>query len=218
MIRALFHALTRSGHPSVFMPIIFRWVRLAPDTVSGVHMPRLLALLFSGAFLLAVGVTAAHAQTGPVILTQQPDTKLDTEARTLMSGDIERAKAKGDQPVVLIGSAPLSSRKGDVALFVQVQSASLCGSAGCSTTVYLRHNNQWSKVLDSVSGPVTVMAQSHGGMRDLKIDTHDVWRWRGSEYQDAAPNAALDEDLRQSVKAHQAATKKSGGAGATTGN
>jgi len=172
-------------------------------------MSRLPVPLLGGCLAVLMWGATAQAQTGPVILTQQPGTHLDAEARTLMSGDLDRARARGDQPVVLIGSAPLSARKGDVALFVQVQSASLCGSAGCSTTVYLRHDAHWSKVLDSVSGPVTVLGQTHGGMHDLKIDTHDIWRWSGDAYQDSAPNMALDADLRRSVEAHQAAVRKS---------
>ena len=42
----------------------------------------------------------------------------------------------------------------EAALFVQLQSASLCGSAGCSTSVYLHRGGDWLKVLDSVSGPI----------------------------------------------------------------
>ncbi|GBQ62823.1 hypothetical protein AA103196_0417 [Ameyamaea chiangmaiensis NBRC 103196] len=174
-------------------------------------MPRsffLIRFLAPWAVAAFMAMSVAQAQTGPVILTQQPGTALDISARQLMAGDLARAKARGETPIVLIGSAPLSSRKGDVALFVQVQSASLCGSAGCSTSVYLKHGEHWSKVLDSVSGPVTVMPKSHGGMRDLRIDSHDVWRWQGTAYQDTAPSIGSDEALRRSVEAHQAAVRK----------
>jgi hypothetical protein len=156
--------------------------------------------------------TAHHAapDTGPVILTQQPGTALDVAARQLTADDLAGAKARGETPIVLIGSAPLSAHAGDTALFVQVQSASLCGSAGCSTSVYLRHDRQWTKVLDSVSGPVTVLAQTHGGMRDLRIDSNDRWVWRNGAYHDTMPALPIG-DLRKSIEEHQAAVRAHGG-------
>ncbi len=126
----------------------------------------------------------------PVILTAQPGTNLDQEARQLSAGDLADAAKHDDQPVVLVASAPLSTDRGDMALFVQLQSARLCGSAGCSTSVYLRHKGGWKLVLDSVSGAISVLPSRHNGMHDLLIDKNDRWTWNGTAYQDGAPVTA----------------------------
>ncbi|MBB2197608.1 hypothetical protein HLH44_09080 [Gluconacetobacter sp. 1c LMG 22058] len=140
----------------------------------------------------------------PVILAQQPGGALDQTARTLNQSDLAAAVKKGDTPVVLVGSAPLSTHAGDTALFVQLQSANLCGSAGCATSVYLRRDRKdWVKVLDSVSGPIALSRRSHGGMRDLIVDSTDRWVWNGTTYRDTMP-AAPDAGLRQSIERFQA--------------
>ncbi|GAJ30227.1 hypothetical protein [Acidomonas methanolica] len=143
---------------------------------------------------------ASRAQ--PVILAEHPGTELDARARELSADDLADAKAHHDMPTVLIASAPLSATRGDIALFVQLQSARLCGSAGCSTSVYLRHDTQWKTVLDSVSGRISILPTSHKGMRDLLISDNDKWIWNGSSYQDTMPAAPIG-DLRQSIEAHQ---------------
>lgn len=125
----------------------------------------------------------------PVILSALPGTNLDQEARQLSAADLADAAKHNDQPVILVASAPLSSDRSDMALFVQLQSARLCGSAGCSTSVYLRHKGGWKLVLDSVSGLISVLPGQHGGMHDLLIDKSDRWSWNGSSYQDGAPVA-----------------------------
>lgn len=125
-----------------------------------------------------------HAVTGPVILTDQPGSELDKQARELNKAELADALAHNDQPVVLVASVPLSTYRTDMALFVQLQSARLCGSAGCSTSVYLKHRGSWTRVLDSVSGQIAVLVTSHKGMRDLQIDKTDHWHWNGSGYQD----------------------------------
>jgi hypothetical protein len=148
----------------------------------------------------------AHPATmgGPVVLTQQPGGVLDRTARLLNAGDLAAAAHRGDTPVVLVGSAPLSTRAGENALFVQLQSADLCGSAGCSTSVYLQRGTQdWIKVLDSVSGPVSLSRRTHGGMHDLVIDGTDRWIWNGTTYRDTMPAPPAD-DLRQSIERYQA--------------
>ena len=142
------------------------------------------------------------AAASPVILTQQPGSALDTAARELNAEDIAGARKRNETPIVLIGSAPLSTDHGDTALFVQTQSASLCGSAGCSTSVYLRHDGHWIKVLDSVSGPIKVLATSSGGMHDLVVGDKDRWTWFGSAYHDTLPAAPIG-NLRRSVERHQ---------------
>ena len=165
------------------------------------------------AFCLLASLPAAAAVTrhrhhhpvaaaSPVILTQQPGTALDTAARQLNAEDIAGARKRGETPIVLIGSAPLSTDHGDTALFVQTQSASLCGSAGCSTSVYLRHDGRWIKVLDSVSGPIKVLATSSGGMHDLVVGDKDRWTWFGQAYHDTLPAAPIG-NLKRSVERHQ---------------
>ena len=138
----------------------------------------------------------------PVILTQQPGSALDRAARELNADDLASAAKRRETPVVLIGSAPLSARHGETALFVQVQSASLCGSAGCSTSVYLKHGGDWIKVLDSVSGPIKVLPTAAGGMHDLVVGDKDRWVWAGDTYHDTLPAAPIG-NLRRSVERHQ---------------
>lgn len=121
----------------------------------------------------------------PVVLATHPGTVLDREARTLNADDLEDARKHHDRPIVLVGSAPLSSNKDSApALFVQLQSARLCGSAGCTTSVYLRHKNDWVTVLDSVNGDIAVLPTRHRGMHDLLVGRNDRWIWDGNQYQD----------------------------------
>lgn len=148
---------------------------------------------------------AAAAAASPVLLTQQPGSALDTAARQLNADDLAGAAKRNETPIVLIGSAPISASHTDPALFVQVQSASLCGSAGCSTSVYLRRGGGWDKVLDSVSGPIKMLPTVHNGMHDLMVGDRDRWEWRGSTYHDTLPAAPIG-NLRSSVERHQALT------------
>ena len=143
--------------------------------------------------------------TGPVVLSAQPGTPLDTAARQLASRDIADSASHGQQALVLIGSAPLSTRRSvPAALFVQLQSAPLCGSAGCETSVYLDGHGAWRKVLDSVSGPITVLPTEHGHMHDLNVGEHDRWVWAGHAYRDTLSAPTLP-GLRRSVERHQRA-------------
>ncbi len=147
------------------------------------------------AAILVTGTAATMPAARTVALTQQPGSALEATARTLAAGDLKDAAAHGDTPLLLVGSAPLASgphRRGKSALFVQVQSASLCGSAGCSTSVYVGDRNGWRKVLDSISGPIKVDARSHAGMHDLLVHTHDRWIWNGTSYVDTLPAPAVD--------------------------
>ena len=150
----------------------------------------------------------APAETGePVLLTRQPGTAQEHAARRLNAEDLRGAARHGETPLVLVGSARLSEKGGDPALFVQLQSASLCGSAGCSTSVYLPHGRSWRKILDSVSGPIRVMKQSHDGLHDLLVGKNDRWIWDGTVYQDSLSAPPL-EDLKRSVEQHRAAMRK----------
>ncbi len=150
----------------------------------------------------------AQAATGAVVLSAQPGTSLDDAARTLAAHDIAQSVAHGEQPLVLVGSARLSTRHGaPAALFVQLQSAALCGSAGCDTSVYLSDHGSWHRVLDSVSGPVTVLPRWHGHMHDLLVGTDDRWVWAGNAYRDTVAAPQLT-GLKRSVERHQAAVAR----------
>ena len=151
----------------------------------------------------------APRETGaPVTLSRQPGTAQDRAARTLNAQDLRGAARHGEEPLVLVGSARLAAgRTGDPALFVQLQSASLCGSAGCSTSVYLRHDRAWRKVLDSVSGPIRVMKETHDDMHDLMVGKNDRWVWDGHVYQDSLSAPPLD-NLKRSVEQHRAAMRR----------
>ncbi|MCQ8239992.1 hypothetical protein [Rhizosaccharibacter radicis] len=180
-----------------------------------VLLPSLLAVAISLVAVPGGAEAARHSRTaepntGPVVLTQQPGTALDQAARQLNADDLASAAKRNESPVVLVGSAPLAGTGArQQALFVQIQSASLCGSAGCSTSVYLRRDDGWTKVLDSVSGPVKVSTHRHKGVHDLIVGDHDRWIWNGTTYQDTLPAAPIG-NLRQSVERHQAAVKEKG--------
>lgn len=136
---------------------------------------------------------AAPADAGtPVVLRQQPGTALDAAARQLVAKDVGDVRAGGDRPLVLVGTASLSAKPGDrPALFVQVQSARQCGSAGCSTLVYLWRNGIYERVLDGADGKLTVSAHRTGGMADILSDG-ERYVWDGSAYRDANPGPAID--------------------------
>ena len=92
-------------------------------------------------------------------------------------------------------------------ILTQLQAASLCGSAGCSTSVYLRRDHEWTKVLDSVSGPIRVMPQSNDGMHDLLVGRNDRWTWSGGGYRDTLAAPPLT-GLKRSVEQHRAAFRR----------
>ena len=107
--------------------------------------------------------------------------------------------APGARPPGGGGGGPRPPRRAaPAALFVQVQSASFCGSAGCSTSVYVQHGAAWTKVMDSISGPIKMSPRVHRGMHDLLVHGHDRWVWNGHVYADTLPTP--DIDLRHSVK------------------
>ena len=146
---------------------------------------------------------SGHGKGEPVALTDQRGTALDSAARELNADDLAAAARHNDKPLVLVGSAPLSANGANTALFVQVQAASLCGSAGCSTDVYVKRNGAWAKVLDSVSGPIELLPTTHGGIKDILVDGSDRWVWKGNTYVDTL--AAQDiPGLKASVQEHQA--------------
>jgi hypothetical protein len=142
----------------------------------------------SSFFLISLVLAAAAPTDATVQLTTQPGSALETIAAQLSADDLKQSRASGDAPVLLVGSARLAAdRSGPAALFVQVQSAAFCGSAGCSTSVYLRRAGAWTKILDSISGPIKVSPRIHGGMHDLLVHGHDRFVWTGTAYADTLP-------------------------------
>jgi len=135
-------------------------------------------------FLLILCAAALPAGSR-VALTQQPGSALERQAAKLMESDIRAARKAHETPLLLVGSAPIGA--GKTGLFVQVQSAVLCGSAGCSTSVFLPNGHGWKRVLDSVSGPIEVGTAMHGGMHDLIVDARDRWVWAGQAYRYTLP-------------------------------
>ena len=151
------------------------------------------------ALLVALLLAAAAPNDTTVALTTQPGSALETTAMRLVLADLKQSRSEGDPPVLLVGSARLSTNaRAPAALFVQVQSASFCGSAGCSTSVYVKHGDGWPKVMDSISGPIKLSRRSHHGMHDLLVHGRDRWVWSGTTYADTLPTP--DVDLRHSVK------------------
>lgn len=137
------------------------------------------------------------AAAAPVPLSEQPGTELDRAARALVAQDLTEAEGRREIPLVLVGSAQLGRAQDQPALFVQLQSPRECGSAGCNTSVYLRRSGSWRKVLDSVSGPVTVADTRSRGMRDLLVG-QERYVWNGTRYVDARPAPAVDVRPRPS--------------------
>ncbi len=142
--------------------------------------------------LLAVAPGWAASPAGKVVaLTTQPGSTLERDASRLMAEDINSARQAKEEPVMLVGSAHLAVAGGPAALFVQVQSASLCGSAGCSTSVFVKRGHGWKRVLDSVSGPIKEAPRTHHGMHDLLVHGNDRWIWDGETYVDTLPAPAV---------------------------
>ena len=141
---------------------------------------------------LASLLIAARPAPRTVALTQQPGSALEATAQKLLASDIKEARSHGDTPLLMVGSAHLAGERKPAALFVQLQSASFCGSAGCSTSVYVGGRRGWRKVLDSVSGAIKVDTTSHKGMHDLLVHEKDRWVWNGSVYTDTLPAPAVN--------------------------
>lgn len=159
-------------------------------------------LLLCAAWLLAAAAPAIP--TGPVRLVSQPGTPLDATARTVAAADVADG---GAGSLLLLGSQSLGTAGTGPALFVQVQSERSCGSAGCSTSVYLPGRSGWTKVLDGVSGNVVVEPTQHGGMHDLLIGKNDRWVWKGQTYVDTLPAPQVDLRPRHPRPVRHAATR-----------
>jgi hypothetical protein len=120
----------------------------------------------------------------PIALATQPGSEADRLARQLMAREIERARAYGDHPLVLVGTARLGKAHEAGVLFVQVQSVSECGSAGCSTVSFRRTGGGWIRIMDTVSGTVRIAASYHRGMPDLMVQNGNRLVWDGAKYGD----------------------------------
>jgi hypothetical protein len=151
--------------------------------------------------ILLLAAAAPAIPTGPVSLTARPGTVLDATARRVAAADVTDG---GSNALVLIGSQRLGTAGVGPALFVQIQSQRACGSAGCSTSIYLPERTGWRKVLDAVSGTVVVQPTQHRGMHDLVIGRSDRWEWNGHSYVDTlpAPQVNLHPRHRPVRKAH----------------
>ena len=145
-----------------------------------------LALILAAMFAMAA---APAVMIGRVRLAAQPGTPLEATARQLAAADVADG---GGGALLLIGSQRLGVVGAGPALFVQVQSDRACGSAGCSTSVYLPIGSGWQKVLDAVSGPVVVSPAQHRGMHDLVVGENDRWIWNGRVYADTQPAPQVD--------------------------
>lgn len=138
----------------------------------------------------ALWLGAAAPRTAPVPLAPQPGGTLDSSARILARDDLAKAQAAGEVPLVLVGSAKLSAADRP-ALFVQLQSPYLCGSAGCSTSVFLWRGGAWSRVLDGVAGKLEVSSARTHGFSDIVAES-TRYRWDGKAYRDAQPAPAIN--------------------------
>ena len=145
-------------------------------------------VLAGAALLMLLGAAPAPE---PVPLHARPGSPLDATARQLVARDLAESKRAGDRPLVLVGSATLGRKGQSPALFVQLQSARECGSAGCSTSVWLQRGRAWERVLDGVAGKLSVSEHRTRGMADL-LTGNARYVWTGREYEDARPAPKID--------------------------
>lgn len=122
-----------------------------------------------------------------VVLRARPGSAIDKLARHLMAKDLAEARQAGDQPLVLVATAQPGNPHDGPLLFVQLQSARECGSAGCNTLTFWKTGDKWVKVLDTISGPIAMTSSRHLGMRDLILQDTDRWVWNGTTYADTLP-------------------------------
>ena len=147
------------------------------------------ALVIASVLVLAAAAPHRTPSGTLVPLRAQPGTELDRAARTLLADDLAAAASRGDRPLVLIGTAALGGSR--PALFVQLQSPKECGSAGCTTSVYVANGNSWRRVLDGTTGRLAVAPTRTRGMADLLSDD-DRFVWTGTTYRSTQPAPAVD--------------------------
>lgn len=163
-------------------------------------------LLLCAALLLAAAAparspVATASGATPVRLAPMPGSALEATAKRVAAADVEDG---GTGALLLLGSQHLGTAGIGPALFVQVQSPRSCGSAGCSTSIYLPTKAGWTKVMDGVSGNVAIEAAQHGGMHDLLVGRDDRWAWNGTTYVDTLGAPQVDLRPRQPRPAHPA--------------
>lgn len=155
-------------------------------------------LMFAALFLVAAAPQRPPSGT-PVPLQAQPGTPLDQAARQLAADDLAAAAGRRDKPLVLIGTAALGGSR--PALFVQLQSPRECGSAGCTTSVYVARGNGWTRVLDGTTGRLAVAPTRTRGMADLLTDT-ERYVWNGTAYHPTRPAPTVDLHPRRPRHRH----------------
>jgi hypothetical protein len=139
--------------------------------------------------MLLLMAAAPKVPLGPVTLSARPGRELEATARKVAVSDLADG---GPGALVLVGSQWLGAAGAGPALFVQVQSQRACGSAGCSTSIYLPTHTGWTKILDAISGTVVVQPEQHAGMHDLVVGKADRWVWNGHVYADTQPAPQVD--------------------------
>ncbi|CAK7192873.1 hypothetical protein COMNV_01082 [Commensalibacter sp. Nvir] len=137
-----------------------------------------------------------------IVFTTQPNHPLYQVALELSKHDLDFAEQHNDIPLILIGTANLTANNNiRQVLFIQLQSSSLCGSGGCTTTAYYKNNNKWIKILDSVTGNIEIQKKAHKTMHDLLVG-NSIWIWNGKSYQELQKEPKLKE-LKHSIQKHQ---------------
>ena len=145
--------------------------------------------LLGAALLLAAAAPKKPLPGLPVALHAQPGMPVDATARKLVADDLAAARARNDNPIVLLGTADLGGER--PAIFVQLQSEQECGSAGCSTSVYAWERGGWRRVLDGTTGRLSISGKRTKGRADLVSDD-DHYVWTGNAYRSTHPAPALD--------------------------
>jgi len=118
----------------------------------------------------------------PIVPRERPGTPEDTVARQLMAMELAKAAQSGEKPLVLVSSARLGNTASSHVLFVQIQSARECGSAGCDTVSFRHVNGKWVRIMDTVSGPIRIATTQNKGMRDLIVGHSTKLVWNGTKY------------------------------------
>ena len=98
-----------------------------------------------------------------------------------MARELERARAHGEDPLVLVGMGRLNDA--DELLFVQLQSPGECGPAGCDTVSFRYTGDRWVRIVDMVGGSAfRIAASHHRGMPDLIVKERNRLVWAGTKY------------------------------------
>jgi hypothetical protein len=132
-----------------------------------------------GATQPVLAAAAKPVASSPIELASRPGDPTDRIARQLVASELAKSRRAGENPLLLVGTARLANN--DV-VFVQIQSAGDCGSAGCSTLSFKKIKGKWARILDTVGGKIRVAESSHRGMPDLIVEGTDRLIWDGAKY------------------------------------